>query len=404
MQRPTPSPLKAHWLLEPETIFLNHGSFGACPRVVLAAQHALRQQLEAQPVRFFVRAYEDLLDQSRQALADFLHADPAGLAFIPNATHGVNTILRALPFQAGDQILITDHGYNACNNAARVVAAHHQAEVVVAPLPFPVQEAAEIHDAILQHITPRTRLVLLDHVTSPSALILPVHTLIPILRERGILTLIDGAHAPGMLPLDLRALDPDFYTGNCHKWMCAPKGTAFLYVRDVWREDLQPLAISHGENDPRTQRSRFHKRFDWVGTGDPTAALTLPTVLSAIPQILQMPWEDLRQQNHQKACAARQMLSQRLSLPLLCPDDLLGSMAALPLPPRSSTNAKDRNNPIDPLQQRLFADYDIEIPIMPSPSQDQKLIRLSAHAYNTPDEYLYLAHTLATLLSEFRTA
>jgi len=396
MQRPVPSPLKAHWLLEPETIFLNHGSFGACPRLVLEAQHVLRQQLEAQPVRFFVRNYEALLDKARQALADFLHADPEGLAFVPNATHGVNTVLRAMSFQSGDQILITDHGYNACNNAARIIAKLHQAEVIVASLPFPTQEATQLHDAVLQHITPRTRLVLLDHVTSPSALILPIHSLIPKLRERGILTLIDGAHAPGMLPLDLRALDPDFYTGNCHKWMCAPKGTAFLYVRDAWRESLQPLAISHGENDPRSERSRFHKRFDWVGTGDPTPYLSLPTVLSTLPQILRLSWQEIQQHHHEKACAARQLLSQRLSLPLLCPDHLLGSMAALPLP---SLHSPLPSGTIDPLQQRLFTDHAIEIPVMPYPSRNQRLIRLSAHTYNTTDEYLYLADALSALLS-----
>ncbi|MCB9637899.1 MAG: aminotransferase class V-fold PLP-dependent enzyme [Myxococcales bacterium] len=392
MQRPAPSPLKQHWLLDPDVIFLNHGSFGACPRKSLDLQQELRNQLERQPVRFFIRAYEPLLDQARLALAAFLRADPEGLAFVPNATHGVNTVLRCFPFQKGDQILITDHGYNACNNAARFVAQQHGAEVVVAPLPFPVQDPQQLHDAILQHVTTRTKLVLIDHITSPTALILPVQTLVPALRSRGIKILIDGAHAPGMLPLHLSDLDPDFYTGNCHKWMCAPKGAAFLYVREAEREDLRPLSISHGENDPRSEYSRFRLRFDWTGTTDPTPFLCLPHAIDFLPQLLGLSWEAIMQANHQKVCMGRKILSDALGLPLLCPDALLGSMAALPLPPRDPQDLP--NGLIDPLQERLFQQHDIEVPVTSGPVQNKRLLRISAQAYNTQDEYTYLAHVL----------
>ena len=267
------------WALDPAITFLNHGSFGACPPAVLEVQRAWRDRLEAQPVRFLDRDLDELMDHARGVLGAFLGADPDGLAFVPNATTGANAVLHSLRFEPGDELLTDDHEYNAILTTMRAVAARDRAELVIAPLPYPTAGADELAEAFLARVTPRTRLAVVSHVTSPTALILPVERLVSELAARGVDTLVDGAHAPGMLPLSLDALGAAYYTGNGHKWLCGPKGSAFLWVRADRRSTVHPTVVSHGANDPRLDRPRFRLEFDWVGTTDPTAALTLPAAL-----------------------------------------------------------------------------------------------------------------------------
>jgi isopenicillin-N epimerase len=254
-----PSPLASHWTLDPQVTFLNHGSFGACPRVVLEAQQRIREEMERQPLRFFVRTLQDRLDAARGTLAEFLGADPEGVVPVPNATTGVNAVLRSLRFGPNDELVVTDHGYPACRNALDFAAGRGGARIVVAHLPFPGATPEGVERAVLEAVTPRTRLVLLDHVTSPTGMILPVESLVRQLADVGVDTLIDGAHAPGMLPLNLSELGSAYYTGNCHKWLCAPKGAGFLYVREDRREEIRPVTISHGAGARRPGRSRFHE-------------------------------------------------------------------------------------------------------------------------------------------------
>ena len=206
---------------------LNHGSFGACPRVVLQRQRELRCQMEARPVQFLVRQMPELLDASRQRLAETIGADPQDLVFVSNATAGVNSVLRSLRFRAGDEILVTMHGYNACNNVARFVAQQSRAALVVAEIPSPVESPQQVVDAVMSRVSPRTRIALLDHISSPSAFVFPIEPLVARLHQQGIETLIDGAHAPGMVPVDLRRIGATYYTGNCHKWLCARGGPGF---------------------------------------------------------------------------------------------------------------------------------------------------------------------------------
>jgi isopenicillin-N epimerase len=393
---PAPSPLAQHWDLDPDVVFLNHGSFGACPRVVLAEQQRLRAELEAEPVRFLHRELEPRLDAARAALAAFVGADAADLAFVPNATTGVNTVLRSLAFAPGDELLVTDHEYNACRNVLDFVAARSGACVVVVPLPFPIDGPHTVVERVLAAVTARTKLLLIDHVTSPTGLVLPVAELVAALHARGIDTLVDGAHAPGMLPLDLRALGAAYYTGNCHKWLCTPKGSALLHVRADRQERIRPLVLSHGANSKRTDRSRFQLEFDFPGTHDPTPYLCVPAALRFLDRLLPGGVAAVQRHNHELALAGRDLLLEVLGEPAPAPASMLGSLAAVPLP-------LDDRPPVgplglDPLQQALFAQHRIEVPVMRWTSPRLRLLRISPQVHQSLEQHQYLAAAVATEL------
>ena len=387
------------WLLDPEISYLNHGSFGASPRAVLEFQQELRHRMERQPMQFFVRDLEALLDGSRAELASFVGANPADLVFVPNATAGINTVLRSLKFQPGDELLVTDHEYNASRNALNFAAEQAGANVVVAEVPFPLRSADEIVDAVLERVTSRTRLALLDHVTSQTGLVFPLERLVPLLASRGIETLIDGAHAPGMVPLDLRALGATYYTGNCHKWLCAPKGAGFLYVQADWQPQIRPLVISHGANSPRQDRSRFLIEFGWTGTSDPSAFLSVPMALRYVGALLPGGWPEIMRRNRELAIAARNVLCATLGIAPPCPDDLIGSLAAFPIPDAESATPPNSPLYLDALQNKLVADYRIEVPVIPWPAPPKRLMRISAQLYNSLPQYELLA---AALQAELR--
>jgi isopenicillin-N epimerase len=380
------------WPLAPDVIFLNHGSFGACPSEVLRRQAELRAEMEAEPVRFLSRELDDRLDVARQALARFVGADAEDLAFVVNATSGVNAVLRSLVFTSSDELLVTDHAYNACRNALQFVAARAGARIVSVTIPFPVPSPDAVVDAVLAGVTPRTRLALLDHVTSPTGLVLPIARLIAELGRRGVDTLVDGAHAPGMVPLELRTLGATYYTGNCHKWMCAPKGSAFLWVRPDRRADIHPLTISHGANAVRPERTRFRLEFDWTGTSDPTAWMTVPTAIDYLASLVDGGWPALMARNRALALGARRLLCTAAGTAPPCPDEMIGSLASVILPDGATSEIAWRRP--DPLQRRLYDDWKIEAPIMSWPAPPRRLIRIAAQLYNTHDDYVRLAEGL----------
>jgi isopenicillin-N epimerase len=396
----SPEEWAALWPLERGVAFLNHGSFGACPTEVLRHQAALRAEMEAEPVRFLGRELDGRLDAAREALAAFVGADADDLAFIANATGGVNAVLRSLTLSPGDELLTTDHAYGACRNALDYVAGRCGARVNVAVIPFPVASPDAVVDAVLSKVTPRTRLALLDHITSPTGLILPIERLIAELARRGVETLVDGAHAPGMVPLDLRALGAAYYSGNCHKWLCAPKGSAFLWVRRDRQADIHPLTISHGATALRPGRSRFRLEFDWTGTQDPTGWLTVPKAIEYLGGLVPGGWPALMARNCALALEARRLLCAAAGTPPPCPDQMLGSLACVVLPdsPTMETGWRVR----DPIQGRLFEGWGIEVPIMRWPAAPRRLLRISAQLYNTPDQYARLADALGKELAAER--
>jgi isopenicillin-N epimerase len=404
-----------HWLLDPAVTFLNHGSFGACPRPVLELQTELRERLEREPILFLDAELEGRLDAARQPLAQFIGAVPEDVAFVPNATTGVNTVLRSLDLGPADDILTTDHEYNACLNTARAIAAETGATLTIAEVPFPVTSAAEIVEAVLASVTHRTRIALFSHVTSATAVIFPVAAIASALADRGIETLIDGAHAPGMVPVDLTALESAgirYYTGNCHKWLCAPKGAGFLWVRRDRQAGIRPLIVSHAANSPRRDRSYFLQSADWTGTLDPTPYLCVPAAIEFLAGLLPGAWPELMATNHRLAVAARDALTRSLETAPLTPTDMLGSMAAIelpadiePEPPAQAADAPaDATYPVDRLHDLLFERDSIEAPVYLWPPMPQakrptlRLLRVSAQVYNALPDYERLARALNNLV------
>jgi isopenicillin-N epimerase len=375
--------LASHWCLDPEVIYLNHGSFGACPSAVLAEQSALRLEMEREPVDFLSGTLPSRLNAAREALSAFLGADPADLVFLTNATAGVNAVLRSLEFEPGDELLVTNHTYAACRKTIDFVASRTGARVVVANLPFPCRDEEEIIEAVLSRVSPRTRLALMDHVTSPTALILPLARLVSDLQARGVDTLVDGAHAPGMVPIGLSELGAAYYTGNAHKWLCAPKGAAFLHVRRDRQAPLHPTVISHG------YPAGFQAEFDWTGTFDPTPWLCIPASLRFMGTLLPGGWPQLMAANRSLALQARALLLESIEAESPCPEAMIGSMASIPLPPTAA------GSPAQGLTceglHAWFRERGVETWLYPHPVP---LLRISAQLYNDLDQFKRLAHLL----------
>ncbi|MCA9563048.1 MAG: aminotransferase class V-fold PLP-dependent enzyme [Myxococcales bacterium] len=391
------TPWREWWSFEDDVLYLNHGSFGACPREVLAQQRIWLEALERQPHDFLLRDMPELWNAMRCAAAEFFGADREGLAFVPNATTGVNAVLRSFPFEPGDEIVVTDHEYNAVRNAVDFVAERAGARVIVVPVPFPLESSEEVVDAVLARVTERTRLVVVDHVTSATGLVMPVEAIIEGLAGSGTDVLVDGAHAPGMLDLNLNELGATYYTGNCHKWLCAPRGAAILYVREDRREQVRPTTISHGANMPTDTISRFHNEFDWPGTFDPTAYLAIKTSIDFFADRFPGAWAGLRQRNRETALEARTILCEALGMQPAAPEDMIGSLVSFPLPAKESP-VENSLAVVSPLGDRLWKEHRIELPFFWWPSQPERVFRISVQAYNHLDDYRKLAAVLPELL------
>ncbi len=391
-------PSVSQWLLEDGVLHLNHGSFGATPASVLEAQDRIRQRFEASPTKYFVGGeYQDELDSARRVIADFVGADEAGLVFVNNATTGVNAVLRSLEtsLAPGDEILVTDHEYNACVNAALVSAERTGAQVVTARPPFPLESSQQVVDAVLGAVTERTRILMIDAVTSPTGLVMPVAEIASAL-EPDVAVLVDAAHGPGMMDFDVSALGVSYVTANCHKWMCSAKGAAFLWVRQDRREGLYPPVISHGYNDAwPSSASRFHAQFDWTGTQDPSAWLTVPVALDTVAAMHPDGWPGVRTAIRELCLTGRSILLDALGIDPPAPEDMIGAIASVPVPPADNSGSEI----FDPLMAALADNHNIQVPVFTWPEPPERLLRISAHLYNEESHYRTLADALIAELN-----
>ncbi len=368
--------IRDRFLLEPGFLTVNHGSFGAMPVPVRDAQDDWRRRLEAQPTRFMAVELPPLLRQAAARLAAFLGTEAQDIGFVDNATTGCNAVLRSLRLQPGDEILVLDHGYGAVRNTVRYVTDRAGARMVEAIIPFPRPSADAIVEAVAAKLGPKTRLVVLDHITSPSALVLPLERLVPLCHQAGAKVLVDGAHGPGMVPLNLTALNADWYTGNGHKWLCAPKGCAFLWARRDRQDDLHPVTISHGYG------TGFLGEFDWAGTRDPSAYLAID---AAIDFHEELGGPALRQRNAALAAEGAMILAQALGTEIGAPPELQAAMAMVRLP-RAGPATQDQAKA---LRRRLIAEERTDVIV--NAIGGAYWLRLSAAAYNEREDYVRLA-------------
>ena len=369
------------FLLEPDIVFLNHGSFGACPIPVFEEYQRWQLRLERQPVRMLGREIDGLLREAMVPLAAYLHADADDCVFVPNATAGVNTVARSLDLQPGDEVLTTDHEYGACDYTWEYVCQRAGARYVRRVLPLPLDTAEAFVEAVWAGVTEHTRVLFISHITSPTGLVFPIAPLLARARAAGILTVVDGAHTPGHIPVDLTALDPDYYTGNFHKWLCAPKGSAFLYARKDAQARLVPSIISWGWPE-----ASFALRMERQATRDAASYLATPAAL-AFQQAHD--WDVVRAECHARTLEAAARLREIAGCaPLAIGDEWLGQMVAVELPLPTSLAQS--------IKSRLYDEHHIEIPIVTW--SNRMLIRASFQGYNTQADLDALCVALAETL------
>ena len=377
-------------------MFLNHGSFGATPTRVIEEQRRWQDLLEDEPVRFYEDLAMGFMENSRRSLSKMLQCDANDLALVENATSGVNTVLRSLVFNEGDEILVPDHAYQACRNTIDFVAERWGVKVVTVKIPFPIAGPDVAFDAVMAGVTPRTVLAMIDTVTSPTGLLMPFERMVQELESNGVAVMLDAAHGIGMVPLSLDELGASYTTSNCHKWLCAPKGSAFLHVRKDRQHLIHPLTISHGMTFPLGDTTRFRHEFDWTGTRDYSAACSIPYTIEAMGNMIDGGWPAIMKHNHDLAIEGRRILCERLGIHAPCPDDMIACIATLELP--SSGGAGIPLHEPDPLHKVLQDTYGIQVPVWSWESPKGRYIRISAQLYNHVDEYHYLADALAAEL------
>jgi len=378
--------LHEDFLLDTHVIYLNHGSFVATPRPVFDRYQRWQRELERQPTEFLGRRAGALLEQSRQVLAEYLGTHSSNLAYVTNATTGLNAIARGLSLGEGDEVLASDHEYGALDRTWRFLARKMGFRYRNHPVRLPLTTPEAFVETFWQGVTPHTRVIFLSHITSPTALIFPVEAICQKAREQGILTIIDGAHAPGQIALQLDALGADFYSGNLHKWLCAPKGAAFVYARPEMMPLIEPLVVSWGYQSDQPGPSPLVDYLEWQGTRDISAFLAVP---DAIEYQRSHDWDAVRQQCHQLTVDTAAAIAETFGLAPISPltETWVGQMASAPLPQNAQT---------EELHRRLYDEYQIEIPILEW--NGHKLARCSFQAYNTQEDADALLKALAALV------
>jgi isopenicillin-N epimerase len=382
-----------YWKLDDEIVFLNHGSFGSTPIEVLEKQNQLRQQMEHESVRFMIRELYPLYNESLRKLSRFVGAMEKNMVFVKNATMGVNTIFHSLQFKEGNEILIHSHAYGACVNTIKWYAERQKLKIVIADIPFPIKNKTQIIDAFQKRITSKTKLALVDHITSPTGIIFPVEEIIDSLQSKNIDVLVDGAHAPGQIPLDLEKLKAAYYVGNCHKWICSPKGSGFLYVREDKQKLIDPLQISHLFDAPTPEEKKWQGKFFWPGTDDYTAYCCVGYAIDYFENLLPGGWNEIMNRNQTLACEGRKLLCQELGTEPPAPEDMIANLASVQLgdgilPPYGF-------NYISPLQEKLFSKYKIEVPVIIFNKENPRTwIRIAAQIYNSMEQIEFLSASI----------
>lgn len=390
LQPPAPirSGIRDEYLLAGDLMFLNHGSFGATPRVVFEEHVRWQREIENDPIEILARKGTELLDGAKAAIGRWLGMRPVDFGMVTNATEGINAVLRSLSFSPGDELLTTTHVYNAVRQAMKYVAERARAEYREIDVTIPVDSLATIARTILDGLTARTKLLVIDHITSPTALVFPVEEIIRGCAERGVDVLVDGAHGPGMVPIDMERLSPAYYAGNLHKWTCGPKGCAFIWVRPDRQGAIHPTVISHHLG------KGLAREFSWQGTRDLGAWLSVPR---AIEFLAGLGMERVMSHNHSLAVWVNQMLCRRWSVRSISPMDgsMLGSMAAVPLPAPLDRLAEEK---VQQLSRRLHDRERIEVPIMSWAGRNY--VRPCCQIYNVADDYQRLAETIERIARE----
>ncbi len=379
--------IRNRWLLEEDLHFLNHGSFGACPRDVLIAQSEWRTKMERQPVHFITVEAPEQMKVAKKAVSDFLGAKDTNIAFVENATSGINAVVRSLmpEWKEGDELLTTTHVYGAMRQTLRYAADVRGAKVIEAKVPFPITSEDEIVEVVRNAITDKTRFAIIDHVTSPTGLVYPIEKIIPLFKERGIPVMIDGAHAPGMLDVNIEKYDADYYTGNCHKWMYAPKGCAILWVEEKHQSKIHAHIISHN------YKAGFHPEFEWIGTRDVTPMLAMTATIGFINEFGA---SKIRKYNNDLVISARNMIAQEWNVKLPCPDSMVGTLSTIPIP----SNITEHDPIAVKLHDRLRDEFRCELPVIFF--EGKVYIRISAQIYNEMSDYTHFAKSMLTIFKK----
>ena len=375
--------LKDQFFLDPDITFLNHGSFGACAKPVYENLLNWQMQMEWEPVHFFEETIFDALKKSRQILGKYINCPADDMVYFPNPTTAINAAARSLKLEPEDEVLSTNHIYGALDRTWKYICNKNEAKFVKADIPFPIQSKDEFLIRFFKAITSKTRVIFLSHITSMTAMIFPVEEVVEFARKNNILSIIDGAHVPGHIPLNIHTLNPDIYTGACHKWMCSPKGTSFLYVKKEMQENIHPLVVSWGWESENPSDSQFLDWHEWQGTRDMSAFLTIPTSVKFMDD---NDWPNVSRKCREMVIQTRNQLLNYLKISPPCPDDWLGQMASIPMPFNDAFEIKNV----------LLNKYHIQVPIFTW--EGKVYLRYSIQAYNSESDLEKLLSAIKELL------
>lgn len=375
----------SQFLLDPNITFLNHGSFGACPQPIFDEYQRFQRELESDPVHFIQKKLPVYLKQAKVPLAEFIGCNPKDFFFVPNPTVAINTVMRSLALQPGDEILATNHEYGAMDRTWHFYCKKSGAKYVRQPITLPVVSKEQMITEFWKGYTSKTKVVFLNHISSSTALIFPVKEICDKAQELGLITIVDGAHVPGHIDLDLADLNPDFYTGTLHKWMLAPKGSSFLYVKKEFQDDIDPLVVSWGYESLAPGESRFLDYHEYQGTNDHSAFLCTPAVINFLKE---NDWKTKSEACKQMVFDHYQRFCDLLQTQPIAPitAEFLGQMASIPVKTTKPAELKDL----------LYDQYKIQIPVMPL--NDKVYLRYSINAYNTQEDLEVLYRALEDIL------